>query len=243
MLFRSEEFRISDAGDGMGDAVLLRQHAGDNIHLIHGRHRHQQVALRSILAPHKGRTGTVGMDGKHIQVWGNSDLEAEKSRTFDIGLEFERGNGAGKVTYFHNKIKNMINSQLLGRFGRIVRYQYVNIDNAVMDGVEGEYSYRFNKHWDAKVNLTYLDARDKETNARISENARMNGLVQISWTDAKENPKNYTYSTTNFVVTKDISKSTQIYAGVDNIFDKTFSDDDDYSIYGRTWRTGVTFKF
>ena len=128
------------------------------------------------------------MDGKHIQVWGNSDLEAEKSRTFDIGLEFERGNGAGKVTYFHNKIKNMINSQLLGRFGRIVRYQYVNIDNAVMDGVEGEYSYRFNKHWDAKVNLTYLDARDKETNARISENARMNGLVQISWTDAKENP-------------------------------------------------------
>ena len=55
--------------------------------------------------------------------------------------------------------------------------------------------------------------------------------------------KNYTYSTTNFVVTKDISKSTQIYAGVDNIFDKTFSDDDDYSIYGRTWRTGVTFKF
>ena len=29
----------------------------------------------------------------------------------------------------------------------------------------------------------------------------------------------------------------------DNIFDKTFSDDDDYSIYGRTWRTGVTFKF
>lgn len=55
--------------------------------------------------------------------------------------------------------------------------------------------------------------------------------------------KNYTYSTTNFVVTKDISKSTQIYAGVDNIFDKTFSDDDDYSIYGRTWRTGATFKF
>lgn len=151
------------------------------------------------------------MDGKHIQVWGNSDLEAEKSRTFDIGLEFERGNGAGKVTYFHNKIKNMINSQLLGRFGRIVRYQYVNIDNAVMDGVEGEYSYRFNNLW-------YKDYLDGEG-------------------------KNYTYSTTNFVVTKDISKSTQIYAGVDNIFDKTFSDDDDYSIYGRTWRTGVTFKF
>lgn len=201
------------------------------------------------------------MGRMQVQVWGNSDLEAEKSRTFDIGLEFERGNGAGKVTYFHNKIKNMINSKLLGRFGRIVRYQYVNIDNAVMDGVEGEYSYRFNKHWDAKVNLTYLDARDKTTNERISENARMNGLVQISWTDAKENPwtaslynlwykdyldgegKNYTYSTTNFIVTKDLSKSTQIYAGVDNIFDKTFSDDDDYSIYGRTWRTGVTFKF
>ena len=55
--------------------------------------------------------------------------------------------------------------------------------------------------------------------------------------------KNYTYSTTNFVVTKDLNRNTHLYAGVDNIFDKQFPDTDAYSINGRTWRAGVEFTF
>lgn len=201
------------------------------------------------------------MGRMQVQVWGNSELEAEKSRTFDIGLEAEKGKSTGKLTYFHNKISNMIDSEFLGRFGRAVRYRYVNINKAVMDGVEGEYGYRFDKHWDVKLNFTYLDAKDGNTNARLTGHTRMNGLVELNWTDAKPNPwtaslynmwykdyldgegKNYTYSTTNFVVTKDLNKNTHIYAGVDNLFNKTFSYEDAFSIYGRTWRAGVEFKF
>ena len=128
------------------------------------------------------------MGRMQVQVWGNSELEAEKSRTFDIGLEAEKGKSTGKLTYFHNKISNMIDSEFLGRFGRAVRYRYVNINKAVMDGVEGEYGYRFDKHWDVKLNFTYLDAKDGNTNARLTGHARMNGLVELNWTDAKPNP-------------------------------------------------------
>ena len=63
-----QELRIPDAGNGMGDSVFLRQYAGNDIHLVHGGHRHQQVASRHIPAPHKGRTGAVGLDGEHVQV-------------------------------------------------------------------------------------------------------------------------------------------------------------------------------
>lgn len=53
----------------------------------------------------------------------------------------------------------------------------------------------------------------------------------------------YTWSTTNFVLGKDINRQLHVYAGVDNLFNKTFGEDDDYSIYGRTWRAGLEYRF
>ena len=201
------------------------------------------------------------MGRMQVQVWGNENLDAEKSHSFDIGIEGERGKATGKLTYFHNKISNLIDSEFLGRFGRAVRYQYININKATMDGIEAEASYRFDRHWSTRASYTYLDARDANTDSRLTGHARANGMVELSYTDGSKKPwtatlynmwykdylntadENYTYSTTNFVVTKDLNKNTHLYAGVDNIFNKTFGEDDDYSIYGRTWRAGVEFTF
>ena len=106
-----------------------------------------------------------------VQVYGNSQLEAEKSRTFDFGLEAEKGRSTGRLTYFHNKVDNLIDAQLPSNapVGCTLYFQYANIKQAVMDGVEGEYAYRFDKHWDAKLNFTYLDARDGSTDARLTD--------------------------------------------------------------------------
>ena len=201
------------------------------------------------------------MGRMQVQVWGNENLQPEKSRTFDIGLEAEKGKATGKLTYFHNKISNLITSDFLGRFGRAVRYQYVNIHKATMDGLEAEVGYNFDKHWSAKASYTYLDAKDANTNDRLEGHARNTGVVELTWTDAKTNPwtatlynqwykdylngddQNYTYSTTNFVVTKDINKNLYIYAGVDNLFNKTFNKDDTLWTDGRTWRVGAEWKF
>ncbi len=201
------------------------------------------------------------MGRMQVQVWGNKDLQAEESRNFDIGVEAERGKAAGKLTYFHNKIDNLINARFVGRFGRAVRYLYYNIDKASMDGVEAEFSYRFGKHWDLNANYTYLDARDKATDEQLEGHARNTATAALTWTDAGKAPwtatlyttlydrfKNgedqyYTWSTTNFVLGKDINRQLHVYAGVDNLFNKTFGEDDDYSIYGRTWRAGLEYRF
>lgn len=52
----------------------------------------------------------------------------------------------------------------------------------------------------------------------------------------------YTYSLTNFVVTKEIGKLS-LYAGVDNLFNKTFDRTDALWNDGRTWRAGAEWKF
>lgn len=209
---------------------------------------------------------TPGSMPMTVRVQGDKNLQAETSRNFDIGIEAERGKSKGKLTYFHNNIDNLIDSKYLGVSvsggRRYLIYQYVNVNKAVIDGVELDYDYDFDKNWKLHVAYTYTDARDANTDARLTGRARSNGAVNLSYTDAKPLPltatlanlwyfdyllssskPGYTYNITNFVVSKEFAKNTTAYFGVDNIFDKTFNKDDDYYIYGRTWRAGVEVKF
>lgn len=207
----------------------------------------------------------------NVIIEGNENLKPEKSTNFDFSLEGERGKATGKLTYFHNKIDNMIayesDSFSISRGRRNYIYKYKNVDKATLDGMEAEASYNFDKHWKLKANYTYLDARDSGTNKRLSDRALNSGTVELSWTDAKKNPwtatlytqwyqnyltrstnrgqskeTSYSYALTNFVVTKDIG-SLSLYAGVDNLFNKTFKDDDSIWNRGRVWRAGAEWKF
>ena len=200
-----------------------------------------------------------------VIVEGNPDLEPEKSTNFDISLEGEKGKATGKLTYFHNKISNLIDSQAEFRGfmngAMTFIYRYRNVDKATFDGLEAETKYRFDKHWSARANYTYLDARDDNTGSRLTGRALNTGTVELSWTDAKKDPwtatlynqwyqnyltsannKSYSYSLTNFVVTKDIGKMS-LYAGVDNLFNKKFGSTDSIWTDGRVWRAGMEWKF
>lgn len=60
-----------------------------------------------------------------------------------------------------------------------------------------------------------------------------------------KNVNTYTFNTFNFVADKQITKNLHVYAGVDNIFDKTLPYDENhsYTIDGRTWRVGAEMTF
>ena len=200
-----------------------------------------------------------------VIVEGNPDLQPEKSTNFDISLEGEKGKATGKLTYFHNKISNLIDAESVSRSfsggAMTFIYRYRNVDKATFNGVEAETKYKFDKHWSARANYTYLDARDGNTNKRLTGRALNTGTVELSWTDAKKDPwtatlynqwyqnyltsannKSYSYSLTNFVVTKDIGKMS-LYAGIDNLFNKKFDSSDSIWTDGRVWRAGAEWKF
>ena len=213
--------------------------------------------------------------GYFIHLAGNPDLQPEKTVNFDVSFEAEKGKAEGKVTYFHNKVSNLINRhadlslwQYNQRTGRPTKaiYHYVNIDKATLQGLEAEAKYAFDKHWSLKTNYTYLDARD-EAGQRLTGRAYNTGTVELGWSDGTKKPwtatlytqwfqnylsdgetsrnrveGRYTYSLTNLVVTKEIGKLS-LYAGVDNLFNKTFGKEDALWNDGRTWRAGVEWKF
>ncbi len=210
--------------------------------------------------------------GYFIHLAGNPDLRPEKTVNFDLSFETEKGKAEGKVTYFHNKVSNLINRQAdYARYNRAHHrfegiYHYVNIDEATLQGLEAEAKYTFDKHWSLKTNYTYLDARDG-AGRRLTGRAYNTGTVELGWTDGTKKPwtatlytqwfqnylsdgetsrnrveDSYTYSLTNFVVTKEIG-NLSLYAGVDNLFNKTFGQEDALWNDGRTWRAGAEWKF
>lgn len=212
----------------------------------------------------------VGMAPMPVNVIGNPDLQPEESTNFDFGFEAEKGKVNGKVSYYHNKIKNMIDG---GDYDpdklaqNIIWSKYINRGEVEIKGLESEIGYNFDEHWSVRGVYNYLDAKDLETGDRLAYRARHNGLIQLTYTDAKENPltvnlynryyfnyhqsntdgyqQDYSYSTTGLTVSKQFNKNYRVYAGVDNIFNKSFLYDTyhTYSIDGRTWRVGAEMTF
>lgn len=212
----------------------------------------------------------VGMAPMPVNVIGNPNLQPEESTNFDFGFEAEKGKVNGKVTYYHNKIKNMIDG---GDYDpdklaqNIIWSEYINRGEVEIKGLESEIGYNFDEHWSVRGVYNYLDAKDLETGDRLAYRARHNGLLQLTYTDAKENPltvnlynryyfnyhqsntdgyqQDYSYSTTGLTVSKQFNKNYRAYAGVDNIFNKSFLYDTyhTYSIDGRTWRVGAEMTF
>lgn len=209
------------------------------------------------------------MGRMRVQVLGNPNLDPEKSTSFDFGIEGERGKSSGKISYFHSEVNDLITTgaqtMIPGTTGMIIRTEYENIDKAKLNGIEGQYIYDFDKHWSAKTTYTYLEATDESDGSRLDGRAKHNGTIELTYTNAKENPlvatlwnrwykdylynsNNYTYQTVNFVVNKQVNswvgKQMSAYAGIDNIFDKEFTQDTThtYAIDGRMWKIGVELK-
>lgn len=212
-----------------------------------------------------------GMAPMTVHVLGNPDLDPETSTNFDLGFETELGKLSSKVTYYHNDIKNMIDGDdYTGPETETnpgIWSKYINRGKVEISGLETEFGYNFDEHWSLRTVYNYLDAKDQQTGNRLAYRARHNGLVQLTWTDATENPltvnlynryyfdyhqtnsadyqKDYSFSTTGLTVSKQINKNYRVYAGVDNIFNKSFLYDTyhTYTIDGRTWRVGAEMTF
>ena len=205
-----------------------------------------------------------------VQINGNPNLKPEKALNFDLGFEMEKDKTFGKITYFHNKVDDLINidtvmSRLPGFPPRVLATgTYRNIDSATMQGVELEVRQALGGGFSVRGLYTYLDARDGKTGERLAGRPYHKASLQLSYDDAKHGwnatlwndwTAGYRYGETvgrrtvykdaslsilNFVVSKKINDHFSAYLGVDNIFDK---ESDALAYDGRIWRGGVNMTF
>ena len=208
----------------------------------------------------------------NVYVTGNPNLKPETSYNFDFGLEAESKSGrtSGKVTYFHSKFDDLINSKstttmIPGRPTTVnVVSQYVNVDSAEIQGAEAEFKQKLGRNFTLRSTYTYTDAKDGH-GVRLEGRDRHKLSLQLNYDDAKTgwsgslwndwhggywavddygNLSSNSASIMNFVVSKKIGKGGSAYVGVNNIVGK--DDANAFTVFGltgRVWRAGVNWNF
>lgn len=205
--------------------------------------------------------GTMGAFDMYLQ--GNPNLKPESSYNFDASVEKDWKRTNAKVSYFHNVIKNYIDSgaRNIDMPHRRVYISYQNLRRAVLQGVELSVNHTINNKWDVFGNYTYLDAKNADTNARLVNRGRhvlsgginyhqgrwtgsfwgnyyinyLDGVDTIVVSPRLSIPKKKNMQTWNVMVTRQLNDNASMYVGIENIFNEK---QDLRDIHGATYRLG-----
>ncbi len=86
--------------------------------------------------------------------YGNVNLKVEQSKSYELGLDYKHNNFSNRLVYFYRDINNAIDFNNLS-------YQYFNIINQIVRGVEYEFKVQPIKGLSITGNYTYLSATEK----------------------------------------------------------------------------------
>ncbi|HTQ79210.1 MAG TPA: TonB-dependent receptor [Thermoanaerobaculia bacterium] len=187
---------------------------------------------------------------------GNPNLKPETGTSYEVGLEHQAGGLRLALTGFESKQKNLIDFDF-------ATFVDVNIGRAKSRGIEGEVAYR-RGIVSARLDATYLDAKDEETGLALLRRPRQSGSLVVSLT-----PQRFTFSLTErFVGDRpdvdpvtfenrtnpgyqrlDLAASYQAlpwlapYARVENVADRAYAEALGFPAPGRTVIGGVAVTF
>jgi vitamin B12 transporter len=190
---------------------------------------------------------------------GNPNLKPETSSGYDVGFEQPLAGGRVKIgaTYFHNDITNLINGVFLPV------NTYVNVGEAVMQGVEAFAQAQVTDAWRVRVDYTYTDAKDAVTGDELLRRPRNKVSVSSvwkptdkltlsstllyvgSWKDYDRQGLLYApedapaYTVVNLAAEYRMNKNVTWFGRIDNLFDRRYEDPIGWQQPGLTIYGGV----
>jgi hemoglobin/transferrin/lactoferrin receptor protein len=107
-----------------------------------------------------------------LRLFGNPDLQAERSRTVEVGVRTgEMAGGrliATRLSAYRSRVDDLISLKYLGQLYLVPRFQYTNIEHAVLDGVEMQVDGAVG-FLRASANAAFPRGRDLATGAAIPD--------------------------------------------------------------------------
>lgn len=144
-------------------------------------------------------------------VIGNPDLQPETAVSYEFGGVYENDRFYASLMYFDNDIKNMIvsDSWKPGIGYRPPVMTYTNIHAASVKGVELESKYSLNDALGVKLNYTYSDGKNKDTDQELDYSPRHIGNMSWDWqvNDAFGLNLNYQYTGSQMLYVPALAKS------------------------------------
>jgi len=208
-------------------------------------------------------TGSV--QTKKSIVLSNPDLDAERSRTYEIGADLSLGSFNAGLTGFRNEIRNMISQVLVDATTTPATYKFMNIAQAMTRGLEINASLRLSDSFTISDQVTLLDTRDEKTGRAllfapdttnivrldgVSKRLGLKGNIRVVTTGRQyisSTEEVGAYSLVNCYLSKRVAKGAELFAGVDNLFNSDanagYGNNEGAGMTGTYLYGGVNFHF
>lgn len=185
---------------------------------------------------------------------GNSNLKPETSRGYDFGITqiFPQEYVTTDVTFFHNKIDNLIDYDFS-------TFKYFNTSKADIKGIESEINIKATDNLNFFGNYTLTYAKDEITGQRLARRPKhlFNVGTDYKWGDLtttllgkyvgeqRDNGTQYNRSffTADIRANYDITDKVAIYGRIDNIFDQDYQEVLTYNTSGTAVFSGIRLRY
>lgn len=196
------------------------------------------------------------------EVFGNPDLKPETSISYEAGFDYAAANWQANVMVFLNDVKDLVDTNCIsGCAGHAKRYEYININEARIRGVELglgvdlPWQLRFN------ANYTFLDAMDRTKNMRLTDRSRHAANATLTWRPADDwsasvrlqyvgsqhtssaSGRQPAYTIVSLYGSHDLSRQATVRMGIENIADRRLADESpDYAFTDEGRRLFVSLE-
>ena len=186
--------------------------------------------------------------------FGNVNLQPEVSSGWEMGIEQNFGEADRfnvSATYFQTKTQNQINFDFN-------TYAYANLDRTKVKGVEVKASVEASDKLSLSANYTYLNAKDVVTDVALLRRPKnsFNLLAHYAWSEALSNTVTLThvgeqpdvggtlpsYTVVDLTGAWQFHKSAEVYARVENLFDKEYQEVTAFGTSDRAIYVGLRIK-
>lgn len=200
---------------------------------------------------------------------GNPNLVPEKSNNTELALRYETAKSRGSITYFDNRINNLIDWANTSTDPMSYYYTPTNIGKVKINGVEIASGITLN-HWKLDAGLTVQDPRDEQTGEQLRRRAKYFGRLaavynggtfnigsEMKFVGKRYDDPNYlthlnqvsmsAYELFNLFADYRINRSLQAFARIDNLFDRHYEVAKDtstaYGVLGISAFAGLRYTF
>lgn len=196
---------------------------------------------------------------------GNTNIKPEKSVGTDFGVEFNATkNLLFKATLFYSNVRDLIEWKNVSTSSTYDEWRPSNVGKAFSRGIEFETGINILENLSQKTNYTFLESKGKaegETYKTLQYtpkhrfNYSLNYLapagvktkLSAEYTHKQEwmTSQRYEipgYTTVGFRVGKEILQA-EVFASLENMFDKRYVSRENYPLPGRTFSTGIKVHF
>ena len=116
--------------------------------------------------------------------FGNPTLEVESSTSYEVGVSGGIGSGSWTARWFNTDIEDLVAYDAL-------TYAPVNLDHAVIDGLELDWSGKLSG-WQAAAGIALMNPKDKATGLQLARRPKQSGQVRV---DRRSGDWQYGFST------------------------------------------------